>query len=107
VTAGFCEIGIGTSGDAGLFWDLTDKSGNGFTVIVENCILAGYRVLTAGPESSVAHDSIKGKVQAYLQCKQPMPKGFERPGLWPTELFAQMATPRSPEDLKTKAAGTK
>jgi len=31
-----------TSGsDAGFFWDLTDKSGEGFTVIVENCVGIG------------------------------------------------------------------
>lgn len=29
------------AGDAGLFWDLTDKSGEGFTVIVEDCIGTG------------------------------------------------------------------
>jgi len=28
-------------GDAGLFWDLTDKSGEGFTVIVEDCVGTG------------------------------------------------------------------
>ena len=28
-------------GDAGLFWDLTNKSGEGFTVIVEDCIGTG------------------------------------------------------------------
>ena len=28
-------------GDAGLFWDLTNKSGEGFTVIVENCVGTG------------------------------------------------------------------
>jgi hypothetical protein len=76
-------------------------------VDLEDCILAGYSVLTPGPESSVASYSIKGKVQAYIQFKQPMPKGFERLGLWPTELFAQMAPPRSPEDLKTGTAQAK
>ena len=30
-----------TGGDAGLFWDLTDKSGEGFTVIVEDCVGIG------------------------------------------------------------------
>jgi hypothetical protein len=30
-----------TGGDAGLFWDLTDKSGSGFTVIVEDCVGLG------------------------------------------------------------------
>lgn len=28
-------------GDGGLFWDLTNKSGEGFTVIVENCVGTG------------------------------------------------------------------
>jgi hypothetical protein len=30
-----------TGGDAGLFWDLTDQSGSGFTVIVEDCVGIG------------------------------------------------------------------
>jgi len=30
-----------TGGDAGLFWDLTDKSGEHFTVIVEDCVGIG------------------------------------------------------------------
>ncbi|NLX95700.1 MAG: hypothetical protein GXY83_05950 [Rhodopirellula sp.] len=30
-----------TGGDAGLFWDLTDKSGEEFTVIVEDCVGIG------------------------------------------------------------------
>ena len=28
-------------GDAGLFWDLTDRSGEGFTVVVEDCVGTG------------------------------------------------------------------
>lgn len=30
-----------TGGDAGLFWDLTNKSGEGFTVVVEDCVGIG------------------------------------------------------------------
>jgi len=30
-----------SGGDAGFFWDLTDKSGEGFTVIVEDCVSIG------------------------------------------------------------------
>jgi len=30
-----------SGGDAGFFWDLTDKSGEGFTVIVDNCVSIG------------------------------------------------------------------
>ena len=34
--------------------------------------------------------------------KQALPEGFERIGLWPTDLFSQIAPPQSPEDLKNK-----
>jgi hypothetical protein len=30
-----------SGGDAGLFWDLTDKSGEGFTVVVDDCVGIG------------------------------------------------------------------
>jgi len=70
-------------------------------VDLENCILAGYSVVTPGPASKALSYTTKGKVQAYVQFKQPMPKGFERLGRWPTELFSRMAPPRSPENLKT------
>ena len=30
-----------TGGDAGLFWDLTDNNGHGFTVVVEDCVGIG------------------------------------------------------------------
>ncbi len=46
-------------GDGGLFWDLTDKSGRGFTIIVEDCVGTGrafgggvcYPVVRAGEPS--------------------------------------------------------
>jgi hypothetical protein len=69
-------------------------------VDLEDCILAGYSVLTPGKDAEVASYTTKGKVQAYVQFKQPMPPGFERLGLWPTELFAEMAPPKTPEELK-------
>ena len=72
-------------------------------VDLEDCILAGYCVLTPGKESNVASYTTKGKVQAYVQFKQPCPQGFNGLGLWPTELFSQMAPPRTPEELKTPA----
>ena len=31
-------------GDGGFFWDLTDKSGEGFTVVVEDCVGTGRRI---------------------------------------------------------------
>jgi hypothetical protein len=72
-------------------------------VDLEDCVLAGYSVLTPGKEAEAASYTLKGKVQAYVQFKQPMPEGFIRLGLWPTELFAQMAPPKTPAELK---AGT-
>ena len=30
-----------SGGDAGFFWDLTDKSGEGFTIVLENCVGIG------------------------------------------------------------------
>ena len=76
-------------------------------VDLEDCILAGYSVLTPGDDSKVANYSIKGKVQAYVQFKQPMPEGFQRLGLWPTDLFSQMAPPRTPNELKGPTTRTK
>jgi hypothetical protein len=76
-------------------------------VDLEDCILAGYSVLTPGPASEVVSCTTKGKVQAYVQFKQSVPAGFERVGLWPTELFSQMAPPRSPAELKSRVAADK
>jgi hypothetical protein len=71
-------------------------------VDLKNCMLAGYSVLTPGKDSEVASYTTQGNVQAYVQFKQSVPAGFQRLGLWPTDLFYQIAPPRSPEDLKGK-----
>jgi len=68
-------------------------------VDLEDCILAGYSVFTPGPASEAVSYTTKGKVLAYVQFKQPLPEGFERLARWPTELFSQMAPPRSPVEL--------
>jgi len=65
-------------------------------VDLEDCILAGYSVFTPGPDSKALSYTTRGKVQAYVQFKQPVPKGFERLGLWPADLFSRIAPPRSP-----------
>ena len=74
-------------------------------VDLEDCLLAGYSVFTPGPAAEAASCTTKGKVQAYVQFKQSVPEGFERLGLWPTELFSQMAPPRSPAELKSRVEG--
>ena len=73
-------------------------------VDLEDCILAGYSVFTPGPDSKAVSYTTKGRVQAYVQFKQPLPEGFERLGLWPTELFSRIAPPRSPTELKSPMA---
>ncbi len=69
---------------------------------LEDCTLAGYSVFTPGDESKLISYTTKGKVKAYVQFKQPMPEGFERLGLWPVDLFSQIAPPKTPEELLQK-----
>lgn len=69
---------------------------------LEDCILAGAALTTPGPASSALTVTAKGKVEAYVQFKQELPKGFQRLGQWPTALFAEMAPPRDPEDLNRR-----
>jgi hypothetical protein len=63
-------------------------------VDLTDCLLAGYSVFTPGPASQFVSYTTAGKVQAYIQYKQPLPPGFERLGQWPAELFDQIAPPR-------------
>jgi hypothetical protein len=68
-------------------------------VDLENCVLAGYSVFTAGPAAEAVSCTVKAPVRAYVQFKQSLPDGFERLGFWPAELFSQIAPPRSPGEL--------
>jgi hypothetical protein len=63
-------------------------------VDLEDCILAGYSVFTPGEAQKAVTYTTKGKTKAYVQFKQDVPQGFERLGLWPTDLFSQIAPPR-------------
>lgn len=65
-------------------------------VDLEDCLLAGYSVFTPGPDSKALSYTTRGKMEAYVQFKQPVPKGFERQGRWPADLFSQIAPPQSP-----------
>ncbi|MCP4641453.1 MAG: hypothetical protein GY851_13510 [bacterium] len=65
-------------------------------VDLEDCTVAGCTVFTLGPESEAVSYTTKGAVQAYVQFKAPLPDGFERLGLWPVELYAQIAPPQPP-----------
>ena len=69
-------------------------------VDLEDCLLAGYSVFTNGKDAAAVSCTTKGKVQAYVQFKQPDTPGFERLGAWPAELFYHMAPPRTPGEWK-------
>ncbi|MCR4410961.1 MAG: hypothetical protein NUV77_00885, partial [Thermoguttaceae bacterium] len=53
-----------TGGDGGLFWDLTNKSGEGFTVIMEDCVSIG-RAFGAGFGYQVTR---KGEPIVFRRC---------------------------------------
>ncbi len=63
-------------------------------VDLEDCTLAGYSVFTPGVNPQVVTYTTKGKVQAYVQYRQSVPKGFDRLGLWPVDLFDRIAPPK-------------
>lgn len=80
----------------------------------EDCQLMGYKVFgksrqdlnkVDGTGTGLPSYSVKGTVEAYVQFEQPLPEGFERLGLWPTELFKQI-TPPSPDAGKASATRT-
>jgi len=65
-------------------------------VDLEDCTLAGYSLFTSGEDGEAMSYTTKGEVQAYLQYKQSIPKGFKRMGTWPVDLFSEMAPPKAP-----------
>jgi len=69
-------------------------------VDLEDCILAGYSLFTPGDEAKALSYTTTGNVQAYVQFKQTLPEDFNRLGLWPTDLFARIAPPHDPGELK-------
>lgn len=86
----------------GIICTAKHKPGGSLHVDLEDCTLAGYSLFTPGESPDAIHYTTSGHVRAYLQFKQPDTPGFERIGLWPVELFAQIAPPRSPDDLKSR-----
>jgi hypothetical protein len=90
---------VGTPGSGIICCDIDGKY---LHVDFEDCTLMGYKVF--GRSSSLSHKvqgvgttdpsyTLKGKVQAYVQFQQALPKGFERLGLWPVEVFNRIAPP--------------
>jgi len=76
-----------------------------FHADLKDCELAGYRLFTDGEAGKLMSYTTAGKIEAYVQFKQEVPEGFVRRGGWPMKLFAKMAPPESPEELKKGGGG--
>jgi hypothetical protein len=61
------------------------KQGKQLHVDFEDTTLIGYKVF--GTRSGEVSYTTKGNVKAYVQYQQPVPKGFQRLGLWPADVF--------------------
>ena len=47
-----------------------------------------------GTRSGEVSYGVKGTVSAYVQYQQSVPKGFQRRGLWPVEIFDCIEPPK-------------
>ena len=81
-----------------------DIDGKYLHVDFDDCTLMGFKVfgksssankVLQGTGTGEPSYSISGKVRAYVQYEQPLPKGFERLGLWPVEVFDRLAPPKA------------
>jgi len=67
------------------------KDGRQLHVDLEDSILMGYKVF--GTRAGQISYTLKGKVGAYVQYRQPVPEGFERLRFWPVDAFEKLAPP--------------
>ncbi len=78
---------------------------------LEDCTLMGYKVFGIshgiGKRTDPVAYSTRGKVQAYVQFQQEVPKGFERLGQWPVEAFDALAPLRPRGEIRPAAAARK
>lgn len=68
------------------------KDGRQLHVDLEESTLMGYKVF--GTRSGEVSYTTKGTVSAYVQYQQPVPKGFQRLGLWPVQVFDSLQPPK-------------
>jgi hypothetical protein len=71
----------------------SDLAGKFLHVDFEDCTVMGYRVLGAKNNDLFSYTT-KGTNRAYVQCRQPVPKGFERLRFWPVEVFNDLLPAR-------------
>ncbi len=69
----------------------TPLDGKQLHVDLEDCTLLGYRVFGAG-KGDIGYTA-RGAVRAYVQYRQPVPKGIERLRFWPADVFRSLAPP--------------
>ena len=78
---------------------------------LEDCTLMGYKVFgishAIGKRTDPVGYSTRGKVQAYVQFQQEVPKGFERLGQWPVEAFDALLPLRPRGETRQAAASHK
>ena len=70
------------------------KEGKQLHVDLEDSTLMGFKVF--GTRSGDVSCTTKGTVRAYVQYQESVPKGFQRLGLWPVEVFGSMRPPEAP-----------
>lgn len=64
-------------------------------VDLEDCTLMGFKVFGVGDgegQGDVSY-SVKGRVEAYVQYRQPVPEGIERLRFWPVDVFDAIRPP--------------
>ncbi|HEY9174022.1 MAG TPA: hypothetical protein VI136_17210 [Verrucomicrobiae bacterium] len=71
----------------------SDLAGKFLHVDFEDCTVMGYKVLGARNDDMFSYTT-KGTNRAYVQYRQPVPKGFERLRFWPVETFNELLPPR-------------
>lgn len=71
----------------------SDLAGKFLHVDFEDCSVMGYKVLGARSNDVFSYTTT-GTNRAYVQYRQPVPKGFERLRFWPVETFNEMLPPR-------------
>jgi hypothetical protein len=71
----------------------SDLAGKFLHVDFEDCTVMGYKVLGARDDDLFSY-STRGTNRAYVQYRQPVPKGFERLRFWPVEAFNELLPPR-------------
>jgi hypothetical protein len=71
----------------------SDLAGKYLHVDLEDCALMGYRIFGARDNDLFSY-TLTGRNRAYVQYRQPVPKGFERLRFWPVEVFDDLLPPR-------------